>query len=150
MSDYAYLVVIDDTPESAVALRFACRRASEVGARVAMLHVLEPTEFIAFGGVQETIEAEAREKAEMMLSDHVERVFAESGMRPTVEIRQGDAPQEILAAIAADPGIRRLVLAASPTGGPGPLISFFAGEAASALPCPVIIVPGSLTDDRFA
>ena len=148
--DYAYLVVIDDTPEAQVALRFAGRRAAEVEGRVALLHVIEPTDFIPFGGVQDAIEGEAQEKAEALLADVAEKVLSEFGMRPSVEIRIGDLPTEVLAAAVADPSIRRIVLAASPAGTPGPLISFFAGEAAGKLPCPVIIVPGALTDDRFA
>lgn len=149
-ADYSYLVVIDDTPEAQVALRFAVRRAAEVDGRVALLHVIAPTDFIPFGGVQDAIEAEAQEKAETLLDGVAEKVFAEFGARPSVEIRTGDVPTEVLAAAIADPGIRRIVLAASPAGTPGPLISFFAGEAAGKLPCPVIIVPGALTDDRFA
>ncbi len=149
-ADYCYLVVIDDTPEAKVALRFAVRRSIEVGARVALLNIIAPTDFIPFGGVQDAIEAEARDKAESLLAEVADGVLGDTGTRPTVEIRHGDAAEQILAAIRADPSIRRLVLAASPTGGPGPLVSFFAGEASAALPCPVIIVPGALTDDRFA
>ena len=149
-TDYAYLVVVDDTPEAQVALRFAARRAAEVGGRVALLHVIAPTDFIPFGGVQDAIEAEARDKAEALLAIVSDRLLTEFGVRPTAQIRTGDTAAEILAAIAADPSIRRLVLAAAATGGPGPLVGFFAGEASAALPCPVIIVPGALTDDRFA
>lgn len=149
-SDYAYLVVVDDTPEAQVALRFAARRAAEVGARVALLVVIAPTEFIPFGGLQDAIEAEAREKAEALLAVVSDRLAEEAGHRPSIEIRTGDLATEVLAAIKADPSIRRLVLAAAASGAPGPLVSFFAGEASSALPCPVIIIPGALTDDRFA
>ena len=149
-ADYAYLVVVDDTPEAQVALRFAARRASEVGARVALLVVIAPTDFIPFGGVQDAIEAEAQEKAEELLAAVSDRMHADFGLRPSVEIRHGDAAEQILAAIIADSSIRRLVLAAAETGGPGPLVSFFAGEASACLPCPVIIVPGALADDRFA
>lgn len=149
-AQYAYLVVIDDTPESQVALRFAARRAAEVGARVALLVVIAPTEFIPFGGLQDAIEAEAREKAGALLAIVSDRLAEEAGQRPSIEIRTGDLATEVLAAIKADPSIRRLVLAASASGAPGPLVSFFAGEASAALPCPVIIIPGALTDDRFA
>ena len=72
-----YLVVVDETPESAVALRFAARRAVKTGGGVEILTVVEPQEFIAFGGVQATIEEEARLHAEGLVAAGVEvTVFA--------------------------------------------------------------------------
>ena len=55
-----YLVVIDESPESEIALRFAARRAVKTGGGVEILALIEPQEFIPFGGVQATIEEEAR------------------------------------------------------------------------------------------
>ncbi|GAA3249610.1 hypothetical protein GCM10020258_03840 [Sphingomonas yabuuchiae] len=63
-----YLVVIDDSPESKIALRFAARRAVKTGGGIEILTVLPPQEFIAFGGVQATIEDEARQQAEALLA----------------------------------------------------------------------------------
>ncbi|CCG42445.1 universal stress protein [Magnetospirillum molischianum] len=40
-----FLVVVDDTPEQPAALRYASRRARSTGGRVALLRVIEPTEF---------------------------------------------------------------------------------------------------------
>ena len=40
-----FLVVVDDSPEMEVALRFACLRARHTGGRVALLYVLEPSEY---------------------------------------------------------------------------------------------------------
>ena len=37
-----FLVVVDNTAEMRVALRFACRRARHTSGRVALLHVVEP------------------------------------------------------------------------------------------------------------
>jgi hypothetical protein len=34
----------------------------------------------------------------------------------------------------------------SATGKPGPLIDFFSGDIAGSLPCPLVIVPGALTE----
>src|SRR3546814_4915454 len=47
-----YLVVIDDSPEAALALRFAARRAARTGGAVMVLAIVPPTDFLAFGGVQ--------------------------------------------------------------------------------------------------
>jgi nucleotide-binding universal stress UspA family protein len=60
-----YLVVIDDTPEAEIALRFAARRAAKTGGAVEILVVIPRQDFVAWGGVQATIEDEAREQAEL-------------------------------------------------------------------------------------
>ena len=40
-----FLVVVDETEEMSVALRFAALRARSTGGKVAMLYVVEPSEF---------------------------------------------------------------------------------------------------------
>ena len=60
-----YLVVIDDSPEANLALRFAARRAARTGGGVAVLAIIPPQDFVAFGGVQATIEAEAKKRADL-------------------------------------------------------------------------------------
>src|SRR3546814_20975635 len=63
-----YLVVIDESPEASVALRFAARRAVKTGGAVEILALLPPPEFVQWGGVQATIEEEARLKAEGLVA----------------------------------------------------------------------------------
>lgn len=146
----SYLVVVDDTPESRVALRFAARRAARNGGQVSLLHVIPPTDFIQWGGVQDVIEAEAQEKAEALLSAIVEEVMAETGIRPSVSVRLGKPAEEVLKAVIADRSLQMLVLGAASSGAPGPLVAFFSGEAAGQLPCPVLIVPGALDEPALA
>jgi hypothetical protein len=45
--------------------------------------------------------------------------------------------------------VAALVLGAAPTGNPGPLVSNFCGTGAGELPCPVMLIPGSLSDERL-
>jgi hypothetical protein len=45
--------------------------------------------------------------------------------------------------------IAALVLGAAPSGSPGPLVAHFTGTDAGKLPCPVMIIPGSLDDVRL-
>ena len=66
------------------------------------------------------------------------------------EIREGNKADELEAAIAEDKDISILVLASSKsTDGPGPLVSSIASRSADALPIPVAIVPGFLSDDQI-
>ena len=55
-----YLVVIDDSAEARVALRFAARRASKSDGAVEVLAIVQPPDFVQWGGVQAAIEEEQR------------------------------------------------------------------------------------------
>ncbi len=144
-----YLVVIDDTPESGIALRFAARRAVKTGGGVEILSLVPAPEFMAFGGVQATIEEEARLHAEGLVTAAAGQLIAESGLRPAITVRAGDGPRVICDLIAANPAIAALVLGASASGAPGPLIAHFTGIDAGTLPVPVMIIPGSLTAEQI-
>ena len=71
------------------------------------------------------------------------------GIKPTIKVKQGNAIDAIRAALSENPDIGALVLAAAKTGNPGPLVSHFAGADSGSLPCPVMIVPGSLTTEAL-
>lgn len=140
-----YLVVIDESPEATVALRFAARRAVKTGGGVKILALVPTADFVPWGGVQATIEEDAREHAEQLVNAAAGALLAESGITPRITVRQGDASKVIRQMIADNPEIAALVLAAAPSGPPGPLISHFTGSEAGALPVPIMIVPGALT-----
>lgn len=144
-----YLVVIDQSAESRVALRFAALRAGHVGARVALVHVIPPPEFMQWGAVQEAMAAEARAEAEALLTAVADEAEDLGGARPLSIILDGEAAPVIFDHVRSDPSVRALVLGAASKGAPGPLISFFTGERAGQLPCVVIIVPGGLDPDRL-
>jgi nucleotide-binding universal stress UspA family protein len=144
-----YLVVIDQSAESRIALRFAALRAGHVGARLALVHVVAPPEFMQWGGVQEAMAAEAEADAEALLVAVADEAETLAGVRPTTIILKGEAAPAIFDHVRRDATVRALVLGAAPRGAPGPLISFFTGERAGQLPCVVIIVPGGLGADRL-
>jgi nucleotide-binding universal stress UspA family protein len=144
-----YLVVLDDTEESEIALRFAARRASKTGGAVEILVVIPRQDFVAWGGVQATIEQEARENAEALVTRATEMLGSELGERPVIKVRQGDAPTIIRETLNENPEIGALVLSAAKSGSPGPLVSHFAGADSGTLPCPVMIVPGSLNREAL-
>ena len=145
-----YLVVVDATPESRVAMRYAALRAAHVGAKVTLLHTIPVAEFMQWGGVQDVIQAEAEAAATALLAGIAEELAALAGTRPSVVIREGETIAVVLELVAADPSIHALVLGAAAKGMPGPLIDFFAGERAGMLPCLVMIVPGGVDDARLA
>lgn len=142
-----YLTVIDESPEAEIALRFAARRAVKTGGGVEILALIPPQEFIAIGGVQATIEEEARLHAEGLVAKAAGTLIEESGLRPAITVRDGDGPKIIREMIAANPNIAALVLGAAANGAPGPLVTHFASDP-KALTVPLTIVPGNL--DREA
>ena len=144
-----YLVVVDDTAESEIALRFAARRAAKTGGSVEILALIPPAEFVQWGGVQATIEEEARLRAEAVVAGAAGTLIEESGIRPSIIVRQGDPVTVVRAVLAEKEGIAALVLGAAAGGAPGPLVAYFAGADAGAMPCPVMIIPGSLTREAI-
>jgi len=149
-SERTFLVVVDDTPELMVALRYASRRAKRTGGKVAMLYVIDPIEPQQWAAVGELMKQEAREQAEEVVHRFSELVLALTGTLPVTIVREGNRRDELLKLIAEDPGISVLVLAAA-TGpeGPGPLVSALASKYASTLRVPLTIVPGNLTEAQI-
>lgn len=140
-----YLVVIDDSEESRKAQRFAGRRAARTGGSVHLLVVTEKPGFVAWGGVQATIEAEAQEKAEEMANAAATNLRDEFKVFPRITVKQGDAIDVVKEVFAEDEEIAALVLGAAANGHPGPLVAHFASGDAGTLPVPLMIVPGSLS-----
>ena len=139
-----YLVVIDESPEAEIALRFAARRAVKTGGNVEILALIPPQEFVAWGGVMATIEEEARQRAEALVMRAAGTLLSESGITPSITLREGDGPRIVQEMIAANREIAALVLGAAANGPPGPLVAHFAGADAGALSVPLMIIPGSL------
>ncbi|PZQ21062.1 MAG: universal stress protein [Sphingopyxis macrogoltabida] len=144
-----YLVVIDDSPEAGIALRFAARRAARTGGGVAVLAIIPPQDFVAFGGVQATIEAEAREHAEQLAAAAAEAVVQEANVTPQILIKSGKPAEVVREVIADNDEIAALVLATAASGAPGPLVADFTGHDAGKLPCPVMLVPGGIEIGRL-
>ena len=139
-----YLVVIDDSPEAEIALRFAARRAVKTGGNVEILALIPAQEFVAWGGVMATIEEEARQRAEALVMRAAGTLLSESGITPSITLREGDGARIVREMISANRDIAALVLGAAASGPPGPLVAHFAGADAGALSVPVMIIPGSL------
>jgi nucleotide-binding universal stress UspA family protein len=153
MSTRKFLVIADDSPEFSAALHYACRRARTTGGTVALLRVLEPAEFEHWSGVRDEMQRQLREEAEAVLQRAAEQVVQELGRAPEFLIMDhGDTRSAIRAAVAADPDIKILVLAAAAGGrGPGPLVASIAkdGVAWGSRKIPVTVVPGDLTREEI-
>jgi nucleotide-binding universal stress UspA family protein len=144
-----YLVIVDETDEALVALRFASRRAAKTGGGLHLLALVPPQEFSAFAAVQATIEEEARARAETLVTAAAGSLLSEGGQMPTISVKVGEGVKVVREYLTEHPEVSALVLGAAREGGPGPLVSHFAGALAGQLPCPVFVVPGSLSQDEI-
>jgi nucleotide-binding universal stress UspA family protein len=144
----AYLVVIDETQEAQAALRFAARRAARTGGTVEILALIPQQEFVQWGGVQAAIEEEAQLRAEAAVLQASGAIVEEAGVRPSITVRQGDPIKAVSDLLKERQDIAAFVLGAAAEGGPGPMIEHFTDNAGS-LPCPLMIVPGHLSDEAL-
>ena len=80
-----YLVVVDDSAESRVALRFAARRAAKTDGKIEVLGIVEPQDFVQFGGVQAAIEEEQRHRIEGVVSSAIGEMGEKLGAEVNLE-----------------------------------------------------------------
>lgn len=149
MSRRVYLVIMDETDEARLALRFASRRAVRTGGVVHIVAIIPQQTFSAFAAVQATIEAEARDRAEVLVTSAAGSLVSEGGAPPVISVRQGDAVKVVREYLGEHPEVSALVLGAAAEGNPGPLVSYFATGHPGQLPCPLMIVPGSISDEEI-
>ncbi len=140
-----YLVIMDETEEASVALRFASQRALRTGGTVHLLALVPRQEFVAFGGIQATIEEEARARAEALVTSAAGSLLSDSGQAPVISVKQGDGVSVIRDYLTEHPEVSALVLGANASGGPGPLVTHFAAITGQ-LPCPLYVIPGGMND----
>lgn len=150
VGERVFLVVVDETPELHVAIRYACRRAKRVAGRVALLNVMDPPEPQSWAAIGDLLREETRQKAEARLAAVGDEVAGLLGRPPILHLREGGQRDQLLKLLAEDSTISVLVLAAG-TGseGPGPLVSSLAAKHATALRCALTIVPGGLSDAQI-
>jgi nucleotide-binding universal stress UspA family protein len=148
--DRVFLVVVDESEELKVALRFACRRALHTGGRVALLYVIEPSGFQHWMSVGDLMREEARSEGEQLLQRMAAEVNELAGKMPILHLREGNRRDELLALLDEEPNISILVLGAS-TGkrGPGPLVSALTGKFLGKVHIPITLVPDSLSDEEI-
>lgn len=143
------LVVVDDSPESNVAIRFAAARAAHItGGGLILFHCIRPGEFQHWIGVADRMREEARDDAVELLSKVSEKLHAYCGVDADIEIAEGEPQQELLKFLQSQEDIFGLVLGAGAEGEPGPLVDYFTGAEISGLTCPVILVPGGMTTEQ--
>ncbi len=94
-------------------------------------------------------EEEQRLRIEGIVSSSVGEIIDESGVEASIVVRQGEPLKAVREHVGSREEVAALVLGAAPSGPPGPMVAHFTGNDSGKLPCPVMIIPGSLSDERL-
>lgn len=142
-----FLVVVDETPESRVAMRFAARRAEHTGGVVSLCYIIPLPDTQQWAGVEALMREEAEAEAEAALYEAARFVFDITQTPSEVVLLEGKKREALVGLIRDDKEISILVLASGQgREGPGPLVAAVAAGGTNAFPLPVTIVPGTLSD----
>src|SRR3546814_7855725 len=76
------------------------------------------------------MEEEAETRAQGLLAQIAGEMMDDAGIRPAIMVRQGEPAAVVAEVLAGEHDVHALVLGAAAKGGPGPLVSYFAGEPA--------------------
>lgn len=141
-----FLVLLEDTRESVVAIRFAAQRAARINADVTVLSVIR-AEDIAFGiGVADVMRAEAREQIEAHYEVYAKWMRERVKVTSHLVIREGDPATELLSVVSDDPEISIVVMGVA--GEAGPVAKRLMRDV-GALPCALTFVPSELSTERL-
>ena len=152
VSEYGrkFLVVIDGTDECDRAVTFAAYRVKRTGGTVKLLAIIEPDQFQHWLGVEKVMRAEALAEADALLELRKNRIKSIGNIKVETVVLEGHKAETVEKLIKEDKDIAILVLASGTSSeGPGPLVSAFASRSSNALPIPVTIIPGGLSDEQI-
>lgn len=144
-----FLVCVSRNESSRVALSFACKKAKKSKALVDILTVIEPADFQPLFGKIDRIVDDRRTEAEKLLAELAHQANEESGITPTLLVRQGKVGEEIIAAAMEDSDINMVIIGISPERNSyTKLVSWLAERMGDELLVPLILVPGNLTEQQ--
>ena len=142
-----FLVIVDDSVELSVAIRFAAQRARSTNGGIILLNIIEQFDPQQWQSVEEIIRQEATDKAQAKLQRWSKVINDLVDIVPEVIVKEGVPSEKIIETLESDDAIRFLVLAAADSDQPGPLVTLLAGQKSGKLPVPIVVIPQGLTED---
>ncbi len=145
-----YLVIADDNPESAVAMRYAARCIRRPEDELTLLAVVRPVEFQYWNALMDTMISDTREKLTQYLESSASYLQSNHGVNPRIIKLEGDPVKVITTFVSKEENLGALVLGIdSGPNGPGKLIRHFSHQSSGSLNVPLILVPGHMTDENL-
>ena len=117
-----FLVIVDDSEELNVAIRFAAKRAQSTNGGITLLNVIEQFDPQQWQSIEDIILQEAREKAQEKLQKWSKVINDLTNIVPELIIKEGTTSEKIIETLEEDNAIRFLVLAAAESDQPLSLI----------------------------
>ena len=108
-----FLVIVDDSKELNVAIRFAAKRAQSTKGGVILLNVIEQFDPQQWQSIEDIILQEAREKAQEKLQKWSKVINDFANIVPELMVKEGVISEKIIETLEEDNAIRFLVLAAA-------------------------------------
>ncbi len=141
------VVCIDTSNASEASLRYACRKAKNSGFAVQILAVMEAShKNLLFGA--KAIGNEKRQELEKHLEKLIDKVCKETGIIPSVSIREGDIVTEIVREIKSAPSCTMLVFGKSNNSqSDNTVLPKIAKKIGNKINVPVTIVPENLSTE---
>ncbi len=149
-NDPTVLICVSDSDESAVAIHYGCLRAIRRKHHVAILHIIEPTEFQGLSLITDLIREE-KEQFATQLMQKMSAIAAQHGIGDaSLIVRENSLSDGILSAIEESPHINLIILAINPDSHRGPkLMAALTEELGKSITIPLVIVPGNLTNEQI-
>jgi nucleotide-binding universal stress UspA family protein len=142
-----FLVCVNGTKNSAIALRVACKKAKGSGASLEMLRAIDIDQQ-TFLSVTDTVRQEKRAEAENMMQEYLRNAHEYANISIEYKIEEGLATEAIIKTVEQDSRIGMIVLGA-PTKVSESIIPALLAKLDNCLMVPLMIVPGTLTDQQI-
>ncbi|MDA0901876.1 MAG: universal stress protein [Proteobacteria bacterium] len=140
------LVCLDTTIASNIVLRYACYKAKRTGFAVEILAVIESS-YKSLLFVSKVIGKNERAKIEKHLNRLITEVQEETGITPSVSIREGDITTEIINGIRETQNCTMLILGKSHNSlSDNTVLPKLSGQIGNKINVPITIVPEDLSD----
>lgn len=141
------IVCIDTTNASETALRYACFKAKKDGFAVQILAVMEAShKNLLFGA--KAIGNEKRQELEKHLKKLIDAVCEETGIIPSVSVREGDIVTEITRELKFTPDCAMLIFGKSHNAqSDNTVLPKIASKIGNKINVPVTIVPENLSHE---
>lgn len=141
------LVCLDVTSASTITLRYACYKAKKTGFSVHILAVVESS----YKSLLFASQAVGKDKR-MQVQDHLKKltkqVGEETGIIPTISIREGDISSEIVKEIKEDKDCAMLILGKSSTSiSDDTVLPVISRKIGNKIKVPVVVVPENIDED---
>jgi K+-sensing histidine kinase KdpD len=141
------IVCLDNSSSSNVTLRYACYKAKRTGFAVQILAVMESSyKNLLF--VSRVVGKDKRLEIEKHLNKVIDEVYKETGVMPSVSIKEGETVTKIIEEIKSTPHCTLLVLGKSYNSvSDNTVIPKLSRQIGKKIQVPITIVPENLSEE---